>query len=137
MMNNHTIITITSVSDIIAAREQGKVIGKSIGFEMTDLTIIATVISELARNILLYAKQGEIILGTTHQGARSGINIIAQDKGPGIPDVPLAMVDGFSTRNGLGLGLPGVRRLTDEFEIISQVNKGTTISIIKWADNHA
>lgn len=135
-MENQTVITITSVSDIITAREHGKVIGKSIGFEITDLTIIATIISELARNILLYAKQGEILLGTTHQHNRTGIVIIAQDKGPGIADISLAMTDGYSTRSGLGLGLPGVRRLTDEFEIISEVNKGTTITLKKWVEKH-
>ncbi len=131
-MENETSITITSVTDIITAREHGRNIGKSLGFSSTDLTIIATVISEVARNILLYAKQGEMILGAVKHGSREGIVIIAQDRGPGIPDINLAMHDGYSTGKGLGLGLPGVRRLTDEFEIISEVGKGTIVTMRKW-----
>ena len=131
-MENEICIIIESVSDIIIAREQGRTIGKELGFTLTDLTIIATVISEVARNILLYAKEGEIILGAAKQGGRHGIVIIARDRGPGIPDIPLAMQDGYSTRKGLGLGLPGVRRLMDEFEIISEIGKGTTVTMKKW-----
>ncbi len=131
-MENETFVTITSVSDIITAREKGRTIGKSIGFSLTDLTIIATVISEVARNILLYAKEGKITLGDVRQGSKHGIVIIAEDNGPGIPDISLAMQDGYSTKNGFGLGLPGVRRLTDEFEIISELKKGTTITMRKW-----
>jgi len=131
-MENETFVTITSVSDIITAREHGRNIGKSLGFSSTDLTIIATIISEVARNILLYAKQGEMILGAVKHGNRQGIVIIAKDRGPGIPDINLAMHDGYSTGKGLGLGLPGVRRLTDEFEIISEVGKGTIVTMRKW-----
>ncbi len=131
-MDSEICIIIESVSDIITAREQGRTIGKELGFSFTDLTIIATVISEVARNILVFAKEGEIILGMTRQGGRHGIVIIARDRGPGIPDIPLAMQDGYSTRKGLGLGLPGVRRLMDEFEIISEVGKGTTVTMKKW-----
>ena len=131
-MENETFVTIASVSDIITAREHGRNIGKSLGFSPTDLTIIATIISEVARNILLYAKKGEIILGTSNHGNRKGIIIIAKDNGPGIPDINLAMHDGFSTGKGLGLGLPGVRRLTDEFEIISEIGKGTIVTMRKW-----
>ena len=131
-MENEICITIESVSDIITAREQGRNIGKGLGFSSTDLTIIATVISEVARNIIVFAKEGEIVLGTAKQGGRHGIVIIARDLGPGIPDIPLAMQDGYSTRKGLGLGLPGVRRLMDEFELMSDVGKGTTVTMKKW-----
>jgi serine/threonine-protein kinase RsbT len=131
-MENETFVGIASVSDIITARERGRNIGKSLGFSPTDLTIIATIISEVARNILLYAKKGEIILETSNHGNRKGIIIIAKDNGPGIPDINLAMHDGFSTGKGLGLGLPGVRRLTDEFEIISEIGKGTIVTMRKW-----
>ena len=131
-MDNETLVAISSVSDIITAREKGRIIGKSIGFSLTDLTIIATVISEVARNIITYAKEGNIILAEVRQGAKHGIEIIAEDNGPGIPDISLAMQDGFSTKKGLGLGLPGVRRLMDEFEIISELKKGTTITMRKW-----
>ncbi len=131
-MNNETLVAISSVSDIITAREKGRIIGKSIGFSLTDLTIIATVISEVARNILTYAKEGSIKLIEVRQGAKHGIEIIAEDNGPGISDISLAMQDGFSTKKGLGLGLPGVRRLMDEFEIISELKKGTIVTMRKW-----
>ena len=131
-MEDGVSITVASATDIITARELGRKIGRELSFGQTDLTIIATVISELARNIILFAKEGNIILGKTKQNNRSGIVITAVDKGPGIPDVFLAMQDGFSTGKGLGLGLPGVRRLMDEFEIISETGKGTKITVKKW-----
>ncbi len=131
-MNDGTSVIIESVSDIITAREHGRIIGKSLGFSATDLTIIATVISEVARNILIFAKQGEIILGAEKHPGKQGIYIIAKDKGPGIPDISLAMLDGYSTRKGLGLGLPGVKRLMDEFEIESAVGNGTKVTMRKW-----
>jgi len=125
-------IHIESDADIVVARERGRTIGRSIGFSSTDLTIIATAISEIARNILIFAKSGEIILGTDEQGERRGITIIAEDRGPGIRDISLAMRDGFSTGRGLGLGLPGTRRLMDEFQLISSPGKGTTVTMKKW-----
>ncbi len=125
-------VSIASVADIVVAREQGRILGKAVGFSIIDLTIIATAISEVARNILIYAKHGEIILRQIKEGQRDGILIIAQDNGPGIADVALAMQDGYSTRKGLGLGLPGTRRLMDEFEIFSEVEIGTTVKIKKW-----
>ena len=125
-------VPIASVADIVEAREQGRILGKAVGFSIIDLTIIATAISEIARNILTYAKHGEIILRQIKEGQRNGILIIAQDNGPGIADVSLAMQDGYSTRKGLGLGLPGTRRLMDEFEIYSEVEVGTTVKIKKW-----
>lgn len=131
-MDCETNIAISSPSDIVIAREQGRRLGKELGFSQTDLTIIATVISEVARNIIVFAKQGNIIIGKAKQGNKTGLGIIAVDKGPGIPDVFLAMQDGYSTGKGLGLGLPGVRRLMDEFEIFSEVGKGTTVSMKKW-----
>jgi len=131
-LDNEMHIHIESDADIVVAREQGRAIGRSIGFSSTDLTIIATAISEIARNILVFAKSGEIILGTADQGDRRCITIIAEDKGPGIRDVSLAMRDGFSTGRGLGLGLPGTRRLMDEFQLISSPGKGTTVTMKKW-----
>jgi serine/threonine-protein kinase RsbT len=125
-------VTVASATDIIIARELGRKIGRELDFSQTDLTIIATVISELARNIILFAKEGNVILGKVKQSSKVGIMIIAEDKGPGIPDVFLAMQDGYSTGKGLGLGLPGVRRLMDEFEIISETGKGTKITVKKW-----
>jgi serine/threonine-protein kinase RsbT len=104
-----------------------------LGLSTGDQALVATAISELARNIVDYAKRGEIILELAEHEARRGMVVIARDEGPGIPDVERAMQDGYSTGNGLGLGLPGVRRLMDEFEIVSQVGKGTTITAKKWA----
>jgi serine/threonine-protein kinase RsbT len=102
------------------------------GFGPTDLAIIATTISELARNIVLYARGGEIILKSTQESYPSGILVVAFDEGPGIPDVAEAMNNGHSTSGGLGLGLPGVRRLMDRLEIVSEVGHGTTVSATKW-----
>lgn len=127
-----TRLPIHSDRDIVAARQRGRELAQRLGFGATDLTLIATSISELARNIILYAKQGEIILRTVHDSARRGIEVVARDEGPGIIDVEQATQDGFSTSRGLGMGLPGVRRLMDEFDIVSQVGRGTTVAVKKW-----
>jgi serine/threonine-protein kinase RsbT len=103
-----------------------------LGFLSTDLTIIATVISELARNIVVYAQKGEIVLSPYSHNDKRGIVIIACDKGPGIPNTMLAMQDGYSTSRSYGLGLPGVKRLVDDFEIISKSGQGTTVTAKKW-----
>ncbi|WP_100406110.1 anti-sigma regulatory factor [Bacillus solitudinis] len=121
---------------IVAARQAGRTLSKEIGFGSVDQARITTAISELARNIYLYAKQGEICLEVVESnskvGIKKGIKIIAQDKGPGIPDLRQVMVDGFTTSNGLGAGLPGVKRLMDEFSIDSHVGEGTAITTTKW-----
>jgi serine/threonine-protein kinase RsbT len=119
-------------ADIVTARQRGREMAKDAGFSGSDLTLIATAISELARNIIVYAVRGEIILDITSESGRTGIVVIAQDDGPGIPDIEQAMQDGYSTGNSLGLGLPGARRLMDEFNIKSTVGKGTTIIMKKW-----
>jgi serine/threonine-protein kinase RsbT len=125
-------VAVSSDADVVAAREKGRELSAQLGFSSIDLTLIVTAISEVARNILLYADKGEIILGLEDDGQR-GIVVTARDEGPGIPDVELAMRDSYSTGNGLGLGLPGARRLMDEFAIESEVSKGTTIVMKKWA----
>jgi serine/threonine-protein kinase RsbT len=102
------------------------------GFVATDATLIATAISELARNIVSYARSGEITLKIVNGSNREGLSIIASDSGPGIRDVHQAMRDGFSTSGSLGMGLPGVRRLMDEFEIVSTPGQGTTVAVKKW-----
>src|SRR5215813_14133927 len=122
-------VKITCPSDIVMARQQGRSLAAKLGFSGSDLTIIATAISEVARNIVEHAQKGEIILKSVEENPRRGIIIIAQDEGPGIPDIARALQDGFSTGKGLGLGLPGTKRLMDEFEISSDVGKGTTISM--------
>jgi serine/threonine-protein kinase RsbT len=117
--------------DIITARQAGRALAAQLGFSSADQTLIATAISEMARNILMYAKSGEIIL-RPEQDNRPGITIIAHDEGPGIPDIQRALQNGYSTTGGLGLGLPGTKRIMDEFSIISEVGKGTVVTMKKW-----
>lgn len=114
------------------ARQQGRALATDLGFRAGDLTLIATAISEIARNILIYAKQGEILLRPVQDGVRRGILVIGRDQGPGIPDIERAMQDGYSTAKSLGLGLPGAKRIMDEFDIVSEVGKGTTVTMKKW-----
>ncbi|MGB8217229.1 MAG: anti-sigma regulatory factor [Candidatus Methanoperedens sp.] len=125
-------IPIDSEIDIVTARQKGREMAARLGFQSTELTLIATAISEVARNIVEYARDGEISLNVAAQGDKRGIVVIACDNGPGIPDIKLAMQDGYSTGNSLGLGLPGAKRLMDEFEIVSEVGKGTKITMKKW-----
>ena len=120
--------------DIIAARQKGRELASKVGFSSVELTLIATAISELARNIVLYARGGEITLKLVTNGERRGILVIACDQGPGIPDIARALQAGFSTSKSLGLGLPGVKRLMDDFEIVSQVGQGTTVTVKKWKE---
>jgi serine/threonine-protein kinase RsbT len=125
-------VTIESDADIVAARQRGRALALEMGFEAGDLVFIATAISELARNIVLYAGRGEIALRKGAKGGRRCLTVISRDKGPGIPDISNAMRDGFTTSGGLGLGLPGVRRVMDEFEIQSKPGAGTTVTVRKW-----
>ncbi len=127
-----TRVLIESDADIVTVREKGRELARAAGFSGSDLTVTATAISEIARNIVEYAKRGEIRLRLVVEGGRRGIVVVAHDEGPGIPDVRLAMQDGYSTGRGLGLGLPGARRLMDEFEIVSRVGEGTTVTMKKW-----
>lgn len=119
-------------ADIVAARQAGRAMASELGFSGSDLTVIATAISEVTRNIVRYAGRGELIVSKVRRGARQGVQVIAQDQGPGIRDLDLAMQDGYSTGNSLGLGLPGSRRLMDEFEIQSEPGRGTTVTLRKW-----
>ena len=131
-MENEIQVPINSDQDIVAARQKGRSLAAALGFSSGDATLIATAISELARNIIAYAKSGEIRLKVINGSARQGIQLVAHDQGPGIPDVQQALRDGFSTSGSLGLGLPGVVRLVDEFEIVSEENRGTTVTAKKW-----
>jgi serine/threonine-protein kinase RsbT len=125
-------VAINSDQDIVSARQKGRALAAELGFSAVDATFIATAVSELARNILAYARKGEITLRAVQGSNRKGIHIIASDKGPGILDIRQALCDGFSTSGSLGLGLPGVRRLMDEFEIASRPGQGTTVAVKKW-----
>jgi len=125
-------VAINSDQDIVTARQKGRALATELGFSTGDATLIATAISELARNIVSYARRGEITLKIVDASGRQGISVIASDDGPGIPDIRQALRDGFSTSGSLGLGLPGVRRLMDEFEITSQPGRGTIVAVKKW-----
>lgn len=126
-------VSIGSDADIVAARQKGRELAGQCGFPSTELAVVATAISELARNIVRYAARGEIVLRLIdNDGGRRGIEVVAADDGPGIPDITLAMQDGYSTSGSLGLGLPGVRRLMDDFDIVSEFGKGTTVTVHKW-----
>lgn len=118
--------------DVVQARTQGRALAAGAGFSTGDQTVIAAAISEIARNILNYAKRGEITLRLVPNGDRQGVEVIARDAGPGILDINRAMQDGYSTSGGLGLGLPGAKRLMDEFEVLSVVGEGTTVTMKKW-----
>jgi serine/threonine-protein kinase RsbT len=118
--------------DVVNARQKGRELAQQAGFSGSDLTVIATAISEIARNIVLYGKRGEMIMSQVQQGSKRGLLIVARDEGPGIADVNQAMQDGYSTGKSLGLGLPGARRLMDEFEIVSEIGKGTVVTMKKW-----
>jgi len=125
-------LQIDSDFDIIVARQKGRQMANELGFGPTDSTLIATAISELARNMVAYAHRGEIVLRSIDHSDPSGILVTAFDKGPGIPDVVQALLDGYSTSGSLGLGLPGVKRLMDEFEISSEMGYGTMVTARKW-----
>ncbi len=134
LTRNEIRVAIRSDGDILAARQQGRELGVRLGFGPSDLAVIATVISELARNLLLYAKNGSIVCWLIEKEQKNGILIQAIDEGPGIPDIEAVMKDGYSTSGGLGLGLPGVRRMMDEFAIVSRKGQGSTVTTIKWME---
>jgi serine/threonine-protein kinase RsbT len=125
-------VPITSETDIVAVRQSGRDLAEHYGLHAIDLVSVATAVSELARNIVRYAARGVIVLRLVDDYDKRGVEVQAADDGPGIRDVALAMRDGFSTSGSLGLGLPGVRRLMDEFEIRSEFGKGTTVTARKW-----
>jgi serine/threonine-protein kinase RsbT len=132
MISGETVIPIASSTDIVAARQLGRALAASLGFTGSDCTVIATAISELARNIIEYATTGSIVMMVSEKSGRPGITIVARDTGPGIADVTKALTAGYSTGQGLGMGLPGVRRLMDEFEIASRSGEGTSVTVRKW-----
>jgi serine/threonine-protein kinase RsbT len=126
-------VAIRTDADVVTARQEARTMGAGLGFSSTDLTLLATAISEVARNITAYAGEGEVNLRIVRENGREGIEVVASDRGPGIADVELAMRDGYTTGNGLGLGLPGTRRLVDDFQLQTEPGAGTTIRLVKWA----
>lgn len=125
-------VRIQCSADIVTARQEGRSMATTLGFTSTTLTLIATAISEVARNIVEYAKEGEISIAPVGNGTVKGLRIVARDQGPGIVDLETAMRDGYSTSKSLGMGLPGAKRLMDHFEISSARGQGTTITMTKW-----
>src|SRR5207253_5980183 len=123
-----TRVGIDHEADIVAARQKGRALAAQVGFPPSDATLIATAISEVARNIVIYAQRGEVVLDRAHDGRRRGIRIIARDDGPGIPAVELAMRDGYSPGKSLGLGLPGARGSAADFEIPSERGRATLVT---------
>ena len=125
-------VPIKSERDIVVARQKGRALARDFGFSLGDATLIATAISELARNIISYAEEGVIAMNVIYDSRREGLLIVASDEGPGISDLKLALRDGFSTSGSLGIGLPGVRRLMDDFDIASEPGHGTIVTVTKW-----
>jgi serine/threonine-protein kinase RsbT len=125
-------VAIGSDEDLVPARAQARALAERLGFSRTDATLIATAISEIARNIVVHVGQGEIKLRPVEEESRNGLVVIAHDDGPGIRNVEAALRDGYAGRGGLGLGLPGARRLMDDFDVVSQPGRGTTVTMTKW-----
>jgi serine/threonine-protein kinase RsbT len=125
-------ISISTDADIVRARQVGRELAAQAGCSPTDLTMVATAISEIARNIVTYADRGEIEMRFVEHRGRRSLMIVATDEGPGIEDIDRALEDGYSTGAGLGLGLPGTRRLVDDFSITSEPGRGTKVVMYKW-----
>jgi serine/threonine-protein kinase RsbT len=127
-------ILIESDADVVTARQRARGLAAGLDLSSTDQTLLATAISEVARNITTYARRGEVSVAVVEDnGGRRGIRVVATDEGPGIADIEKAMQDGYTTGGGLGLGLPGARRLVDEFAIDSAPGRGTTVTLVKWS----
>ena len=125
-------ISVSSDVDTVLARKKGRELANKMGFSRTDATLIATAISEIARNVIVHAGSGEIFISSSKEQDNVCITVVAQDSGPGLPDVAAAMTDGASEQGSLGLGLPGSRRLMDDFVVESEVGSGTTVTMKKW-----
>jgi len=124
-------VPVVSEPDIVAVRRRVREVAAQLGFSLVDQTKVVTAASELARNTLIHGQGGAMEL-TQLNGPRVGIRLIFEDKGPGIPDIQLALRDGFTTGSGLGLGLGGAKRLVNEFEVISRVSEGTKVTVTRW-----
>ncbi len=125
-------VPIRSENDMVAVRKSVREAANRLGFGLTDVTRIVTAASELARNVYHYAGSGVMRWRALDAGDQTGLELTFEDQGPGIPDVEQAMQEGYSTGKGLGMGLPGTKRLMDEMQIKSEVGKGTTVTVKKW-----
>ncbi|MFJ8043331.1 anti-sigma regulatory factor [Kitasatospora sp. NPDC096147] len=124
---------VRSNDDVVRARQSVRVLAQRCGLSLVDQTKLVTAASELARNTLVYGGGGTLRAGLVRQGARLGVRAVFEDHGPGIPDVELALTDGWTSGSGLGLGLSGARRLVDDFELDTEAGRGTLVSVTKWA----
>ena len=125
-------VPVSSDNDLVTARREGRDMAGQLGFSACDVTLVASAISELIRNIFVHAKHGEIQIRPSNDRSRRGITVVASDQGPRIADVDFAAQMGYSASGGIGLGLPGVKRIMDEFDISSEPGRGTTITVTKW-----
>jgi serine/threonine-protein kinase RsbT len=129
-----SVIPIESDADVVTARQRARQMAGDLELTTTDQTLLATAISEVARNITTYATRGEVLLSVVRDDSgREGIQVIARDEGPGIENVELALQDGYTSGTGLGLGLPGARRLVDDFHIETTPGQGTKVTLVMWA----
>ena len=136
-MVGEIVVNIKNPDDIVAARKAGHQLALELGFSLTDVTMIATAISEIARNITSYAGHGAVRVTVADREGRKALVVRAEDDGPGIADIERALEDGYSTGRGLGLGLPGARRLMDRLVIDSALGRGTIIEMWKWVPARA
>lgn len=132
VMQKHETMSIHSSTDVVLARQAVRKFAVELSFSLVDQTKIVTAASELARNTLEYGGGGTVKLEALHEGISRGLRLTFEDQGPGIPDIELALKDGFTTGRGLGMGLSGTKRLVNEFNIVSRVREGTCITITKW-----
>ena len=136
--DRQSVIPIESDADVVTARQRARAMAGDLELTSTDQTLLATAISEVARNITTYAKRGEVELCVVKdENGREGIRVIARDQGPGIENLELALQDGYTSGGGLGLGLPGARRLVDDFNIETAPGQGTTVTLVMWARPNA
>ncbi|HVD56839.1 MAG TPA: ATP-binding protein [Thermoleophilaceae bacterium] len=131
-MDDEVRVRIDGDADLVSARAEARAMAERLGFARPAPTLIATAISEIARNIVVHVGRGEIVLTPLEEKDRCGLVVIARDEGPGIRNVEAALRDEYTGRSGLGLGLPGARRLMDEFDITSDADSGTTVTMKKW-----
>ncbi|MGV3603182.1 MAG: anti-sigma regulatory factor [Dyadobacter fermentans] len=130
--NIREILSVRQERDVVICRNRVKEVAAKLGMGIVNQTKLITAVSELARNMLIYGGGGNVLLQTVTRGREPGVQLIFEDKGPGIADIKKAMQDGFTTGKSMGMGLPGAKRLVSEFSIDSIVGKGTTVKIIKW-----
>lgn len=126
------VLPLKNSTDIVLARQKVRQWAIEMHFSLVDQTKLVTAASELARNTLDYGKGGDMTIEAVTQGAKSGLRLIFEDHGPGIPDIDLALKDGFTSGSGMGLGLGGSKRLVNDFAIESEVGKGTKITVVRW-----